>query len=112
VDAILAAIITGVFGVVTVVVGTLAAKWSHEARKVGRSNAESIAVMATRIDSRQDKLIRTAVKEYVQKNPGVIDSAVAHEAMRDLLSELVALHLTPAEYEQIRHDQRRRMADG
>lgn len=110
-DAIIAAIISGTFGVVTVLVGAFAAKWAHEARKVGRSNAESIKLMATRIDSRQDKMIRTAVKEYVSQNPGVIDSAVAHEAMRDLLSELVALHLTPAEYEQIRHDQRRRQAD-
>jgi hypothetical protein len=112
VDAILAAVITGIFGIVTVVVGSLAAKWSHEARKVGRSNAAELAVMATRIDSRQDKMIRTAVKEYVQANPGMIDSAVAHEAMRDLLSELVALHLSPEEYESIRKDQRRRLADG
>jgi hypothetical protein len=112
VDAILAAVITGVFGIITVVVGSLAAKWSHEARKVGRSNAENIRLMATRIDSRQDKMIRTAVKEYVAKNPGMIDSAIAHEAMRDLLSELVALHLSPEEYEAMRHDQRRRQADG
>jgi hypothetical protein len=110
-DVVAAAIISGLFGVLTVVVGALAAKWSHEARKVGRSNAEELRVMATRIDSRQDKLIRSAVKEYVSKNPGIIDSAVAHEAMRDLLSELVALHLTPQEYDQIRHDQRRRMRD-
>jgi hypothetical protein len=108
VDAIVAALISGIFGVVAVIVGVFSAKWAHDARKVGRSNASELATMATRIDSRQDKMIRSAVKEYVSKNPGMIDSAIAHEAMRDLLSELVSLHLSPEEYEAMRHDQHRR----
>lgn len=63
--------------------------------------------MSRRIDSRQDKMISAAVKEYVRDNPGMIDSAVAHEAMRDLLFELVALHLTPEEVEAMRQPHRR-----
>ena len=97
-----AAIVGGVFTLANAPLMAVAAKWARNAHHVGTENAKELDRMSRRLDSRQDSMIRDAVKQYVRDNPGMIDSAVAHEAMRDLLFELVSLHLDEEEVRDLK----------
>lgn len=88
-DAILA---TG--GVVAARIGIVRSKETRakiqEVAEVGERNSGHLALLT---DRRQERRIKQAVAEYARDHPGLITSAVATEALRELLDVFISGNL-------------------
>lgn len=90
-------IVLTIGSIVVATISTYGARQARHARKMGEANAVRIDRVQRQTSSDLDARIRRAVLTVESDHPGLIDQAVATEAIRDLLHALVELNLPAGE---------------
>ena len=99
-----AAVISVAGTIVCSAVSAASVHYARHARRLGQDNASMLTTIRRQTAPRMDNRIRQAVLEVAKEQPGLIDEAVATEAVRDLLDAILGTQLPDDERRRLRHE--------